>query len=174
VFGVRCEGVLGKRRGHAVELRPTLPNGKQSDLVAIFEEQHVYFEIKRLRESDTQLALNRLNAVVFDALSDLTRDSRYPTLTGQDFKVELDTGLADLLGMGPDRDTAIIDGIRGKIVDGILSSVKQGQQVDFVIPAVAKVVMGSISEQERGVTSPGASFQAELQENFPWGPAGCN
>lgn len=152
-----------KRSGHLIEFRPYLPNGRHSDFLASFGDQQVYFEIKRFRESDVQGALNYLGRAVYFALLDLTRESSESVLAGQRFDVELDTGLADLLGTNPDQDQAIIEGIKHKIVAEITEKAKENRTLDFIVPSIARVTTGDVVREGSRLTVPAVSSQTELR-----------
>lgn len=152
-----------KRSGHQVEFRPPLPNGKESDFVASFQEQQVYFEIKRMEESQSQQALNYLSQYVHFAVCDLVRDSRHAGLAGQGFRVGLNPGLADLLGVGLEGDKSMVESIVQRIVTEIVGRAEREQSLDFEIPSVAKILVGDLDELGRTTDCPTATSQAELK-----------
>ena len=152
-----------KRCLHSIEFRPRLPNGKESDFVARFEGQQVYVEIKRLQESQTQLALNHLSQSVAFSLSDLTKRSTHSAVKEANYKVEFDTGLVGLLGGDPESDEAVIERIKQRILEEVSERAERNQPIDFVIPSVARVSVWTSGERTAEVTCPAATSQAELK-----------
>lgn len=152
-----------KRCGHDIEFRSRVPNGKESDFVARFEVQQVFFEIKRLRESQTQLALNALVQSISFSVSDLTRHSSHPAIKDRGYKVDLDPSLVNLLGSGPGSDMNVIEGITNEILGAITKRAEHDQPLDFVISSIARIFVGDAERQESSVTCPMVTSQAELR-----------
>src|SRR5258708_6046685 len=64
-----------KDKGHKIEFRPSLDTAKKADFAATNSEQKVFFEIKRLRLSNRQQAMDALGREVGFVASDMEYDS---------------------------------------------------------------------------------------------------
>lgn len=152
-----------KRAGHDIEFRPSLPNGKESDFAAASRGQDVYFEIKRMKETQSQQAMSNLALRVHFAFEELVRDSSHPAFSGKCFHVELDPGLTDLLGTGSEADPAIIGSVVQRIVQETLARVERDQQVEFYIHSLASVSITPQKEARSATNFPTPTTHSELK-----------
>ena len=149
--------------GHSIEFRPALPNGRQSDFVARHSAEQVYFEIKCLRESELQRALQRLSWSISEAFLDLVRNSDHPALSGQTYEVNLDPWVTTVLGLGDTSDAALIESFKNKILAELRKRLEDSQPLSFAIPQLATVVIGQTSDGSSSVNCPMAGSDVELK-----------
>ncbi|MBI4463819.1 MAG: hypothetical protein HY647_03845 [Acidobacteria bacterium] len=151
-----------KRKGHTIEFRPQLPNGKESDFVARCEGQDVYFELKRMQASQKQLAADNLVYSVAMAMRRLTESSQSPQIKHRGYRIEL-ADFSDGLGRGRESDESLISGIVQSIVRETRRRAEVGLPLDFVIPNVATVRIGDTGKESSGVTGFSASADHEMK-----------
>lgn len=149
-----------KEKGHEVEFRPRLANGKESDLLVVYGCQRTHFEIKRMETSQHQKALDALGNEVWFAVDVVGFASQYPHLAGKGFLIDLHQSLSDLL-TGPDNDRSTIRSIVQTIVTEIGKHSENEQE--FEIPSIATVVVMEGRVEGCGINWPMASCQEELK-----------
>lgn len=156
LFELQLGAILAKE-GHRISFHPRLPNGHEADFVAEKGEQRVFFEVKKLRESQSRVAASDFSTRLNWVLMDLTRPPNGP-LTDYYFTVELNPELLSSLGAGPEVDDHVINGMLATVKEDVVSRVRGGE-LSFDISGVgffafdpAKGVAGSsITFQQRGV-----------------------
>lgn len=155
-----------KRSGHEIEFDPPLPNGKWSDLVARLEGQQVYFEIKRMQESQRRQAVEQLMISVGSSLSDLFHTPKKPGLAGAGYRVALAPELAKRFGRGWEADNVEMKNVTELIIQEISKRVDSGQSLEFVIPSVATVIIGDTGRESSGLTGPPFYSWEEMERIF--------
>jgi hypothetical protein len=151
-----------RRAGHQIEFRPKLPNGKSSDFVADSKGQQAYFEVKRLRESDRQLAIGDLGNLIASELMDLTSSPIRPRIQGKHYEVVIDAAVFYSLGKGCETDHQIIQTVRECIAQEVVRRLDTNLPLQFVIPSVATVKISDSPMEGSSVMCPMASSEAEL------------
>jgi hypothetical protein len=142
-------GSMLAERSHTIVFSPSLPSGKEADLSARKGNQLVFLELKKLRQSQGQLAASEFSSQVMFAISDLTRPPDGPLLNYH-FQVELNPELLNSLGVGPELDALIITGALEGIKQEIQDRVKGGE-LAFEIPRVGTFVF----DREKGIEGSG-------------------
>jgi hypothetical protein len=93
-------GAILAASDHAIEFRPRLPNGKEADFSACKNSNSVFFEVKKMRESEAQAAASNFSSRLGFALTDLARPPDGP-IAGFRYNVELSPALTTIFGAGP-------------------------------------------------------------------------
>jgi len=112
--------------GHTIEFRPGLPNGKEADFLARKNSNSVFFEVKKMRESEAQVAASNFSSRLGFALTDLVRPPDGP-LAGFHYNVQLSSTLTTIFGAGPNVDGHLIDGLLAQATQQVLERVGQGE-----------------------------------------------
>lgn len=110
-FEFQVAGLLA-RAGHAIEFRPKLPNGRESDLLARVDSQRSFVEVKRIGESYAERAVSQFSMELASAVMDCVAKEDSP-VRGLKCLVELDPQLPQVF-TGPRTDEALIGGLVGK------------------------------------------------------------
>jgi len=153
--------------GHEVAFRPQLPHGKSADFSSRKKEQIVFFELKKIRESQAQLASSEFSSRLLYALTDLTRDPGGP-FPNYHFQVALEPELLSAFGAGPNVDIHIIDGAVAQIAAEIRTRLTNGE-MSFELPGAGTFAFDStkgtkdsaVSSQHTG---PGRELRRILQK----------
>lgn len=151
-----------QRSGHHVEFRPKLPNGRSSDFVTDSKGQTVYFEIKRLRESERQLAIRDLGNLLASTLIELTNSPTRPQIRGRHYEIVVDTAVFYGFGKSRETDIKLIETVRQTIAQEIDSRLEKNLPLDFVIPSIGSVRISDAGQEGSSVMSPMPSPEAEL------------
>jgi hypothetical protein len=153
---------LLKRAGHEVEFRPSLPNGRSSDFVIRSLDQVVYFEVKKLKESDRQKAISELGTMVASTLTSLTNNPAQPQLQGKHYEIVIDATVFFSLGRGFEPDNQTIEQVRQTIEQQIILNPEGNLPIEFVIPSIASVKITNGPQEGSTVLYPMASPDMEL------------
>ena len=119
-------GAILGARGHTIEFRPKLPNGKEADFSIRKNSQFVFFEVKKMRESEAQAAASHFSSRLGFALTDLARPPD-GLLAGFRYNVQLSPTLTTIFGAGPNVDGHLIEGLLAQVTQQISQSVAQGE-----------------------------------------------
>jgi hypothetical protein len=155
-------GAILAECGHNIIFRPSLPNGKEADLSACKDDQQVFLELKKLRQSQGQMAASEFSSQIMMAINDLTSPPDGPLLNYH-FEVTLYPELLNSLGAGPEIDAHIINGAVEKIKKETQARVQRGE-LEFEIPRVGTFVFDRESgTKNSGVASSYGGAWSELK-----------
>lgn len=174
-------GAFFAASGHTIEFRPKLRNGKEADFSARKNSQFVFFEVKKMRESEAQAAASDFSSRLGFALTDLARPPDGP-LAGFRYNVQLSPVLTTIFGAGRNVDGHLIDGLLTQVTQHVSQSVAQGD-LSFEIEnvgsftfehakglegsAVRSYSMGASSELRRVLRSHLHEAISQLHSDFP-------
>lgn len=65
-------GAMLTGSGYQVQFRPKIPNGKEADILCCKDNESVFIEVKKIRESDAKLAASEFSSRLFHELINLT------------------------------------------------------------------------------------------------------
>lgn len=149
-----------RRQGYAVELRPSLPTGKEADFVVRRGPETVFFEVKWFAEPTGNWARNELSHSLISGIGQLF-EGQHRHLS---FDVQVSPSMADLIGADQAIDAAVAWGVTDAVVSGIKEHLATGAtSFEFEIPGVAYVSVGEPSERLGGVACPMPAPESELR-----------
>lgn len=120
--------------GHEIEFHPTLANGKESDVVARFNDEEVFVEVKIVRESDVSEALNQFTTWMLSTVHDLSR-SLGGRVAEMNYQIDLDPELADIFRAGFKGNPRYLCGYTEQTRAQIAEHMQRGN-LDFCIPTL--------------------------------------
>lgn len=151
-------GAILRRKGHSITFDPLLPNGRRADILAEKDAVKVFFELKKLRRSQTDRAVDWFVRELSFLISQLTGPGG--RLENCHYQIRLGPELLMCLGNGDDMDKAVIAGTINALKAEIDERVNAGE-VSFEIQNVGvfsfdpnKGIVDSTLSHPRGGASP--------------------
>jgi hypothetical protein len=151
-------GAILRRKGHSITFDPPLPNGRRADILAEKDAVKVFFELKKLRPSQTDRAVDWFVRELSFLISQLTGPGG--RLENCHYQIHLGPELLTCLGNGDDMDKAVIAGTINALKAEIDERVNAGE-LSFEIQNVGvfsfdpnKGIVDSTISHPRGGASP--------------------
>lgn len=118
-------GAVLRRKGHSITFDPILPNHRRADVLAEKDAVKVFFELKKLRPSQTNRAVDSFVRELSFVISQLTGPKGL--LENCHYQIHLGPELLTCLGNGDDLDNAVIEGTLNTLTKEIHERVNAGQ-----------------------------------------------
>lgn len=151
-------GAVLRRKDHCITFDPLLPNGRRADILAEKDGVKVFFELKKLRPSQTDRAVDWFVRELSFLISQLTGPRG--CLENCHYQIQLGPELLTCLGNGDDMDKAVIAGTINALKTEIHERVNAGE-LSFEIQNVGlfsfdpnKGIVDSAIIHPRGGASP--------------------
>jgi hypothetical protein len=118
--------------GHEIEFHPKLTNGKESDVVARFNGEEVFFEVKIVRESEVTEALGEFTTWLGSTIDSLASSSG-GRAAEMHYQIDLSSELADICRVGLKGNPRYFYDLAERTKTQIAEHMQRGS-LDFCIP----------------------------------------